>query len=123
MTHDPADDGPAHPGEPREPDYRMSLAAERTYLAYLRTGLAMTAAGVAGAAALPHAEAARLRRALGAGLVIVGAVVFAAARPRWAAVMRAMELGKPLPRSRLAPALAVALTVSALAALVVVFLA
>ncbi|MDT4977714.1 MAG: hypothetical protein QOG98_3472, partial [Pseudonocardiales bacterium] len=41
--------------EKREPDYRMSLAAERTYLAYLRTGLALLAAGVAVVGALPDA--------------------------------------------------------------------
>ena len=43
--------------EEQEPDYRMSLAAERTYLAYLRTGLALTAAGVAVAGAFPQAGA------------------------------------------------------------------
>jgi putative membrane protein len=101
----------------------MSLAAERTYLAYLRTGLALTAAGVAVAAALPHAHAVGLRRVLGAALVLVGTAVLAMARPRWAAVVRAMERGDPLPRSRLAPALAGALTAAALTALVVVLLA
>lgn len=35
-------------------DYRMSLAAERTYLAYPRTGLALTAAGVAVAERSPR---------------------------------------------------------------------
>ena len=43
------------PPSPREdePDYRTSLAAERTYLAYVRTALALLAAGVAVAGALP----------------------------------------------------------------------
>jgi uncharacterized membrane protein YidH (DUF202 family) len=60
---DPAAAGPGGDGRPvrpdggRDPDYRMSLAAGRTYLAYLRTGLALTAAGVAVVAALPHAHA------------------------------------------------------------------
>jgi putative membrane protein len=120
---DDAADEPVGGNSGSQPDYRMSLAAERTYLAYLRTGLAMTAAGVAVAAALPHAHVVALRRVLGAALVVIGTVVFAAARPRWAAVVRAMERGEPLPRSRLAPAMAVALAGAALAALVVVLLA
>lgn len=33
--------------EGEEPDYRFSLANERTFLAWLRTGLALIAAGVA----------------------------------------------------------------------------
>ena len=107
----------------REPDYRMSLAAERTYLAYLRTGLAMTAAGVAVAAALPDANAVTLRRVLGAGLVLAGAALFATARPRLAAVVRAMERRDPLPRTSMMTALAVALTAGAVAAFVVVLLA
>ena len=40
-------------GPDREPDYRMTLAAERTYLAYARTALAFMAGGVAVAGALP----------------------------------------------------------------------
>ena len=101
----------------------MSLAAERTYLAYLRTGLAMTAAGVAVAAALPDAHTLGLRRALGAGMVLAGAAVFAAARPRWTAVVRAMQHGDPLPRTPLGTLLAATLTAAALAALLVVLLA
>lgn len=106
-----------------QPDYRMSMAAERTYLAYLRTGLALTAAGVAVAGALPHAGAEGLRRALGLALVFVGAVVFATARPRWSAMVRAMEGGKPLPPSRLGPALGMILVLAAVVAGVVVVLA
>jgi inner membrane protein YidH len=131
MSEDRADEAKAasHDGRPvrpdggRDPDYRMSLAAERTYLAYLRTGLAMTAAGVAVAAALPQAHALGLRRVLGAGLVIAGGAVFIAARPRWAAVARAMERGEPLPRSPLTTGLAIALAVAAVGALIVVLLA
>jgi uncharacterized membrane protein YidH (DUF202 family) len=67
--------------EEHEPDYRMSLAAERTYLAYLRTGLALMAAGVGVgvAAALPDAGAKPYRRVLGIGLVFGGGAVLVAA--------------------------------------------
>ena len=89
-------------GEPapdREPDYRMSLAAERTYLAYLRTGLALMAAGVGVAGALSDAGAKSLRRGIGVVLVLVGIGVLLAARRRWVAVDRAMRAGQPLPRT------------------------
>jgi putative membrane protein len=105
------------------PDYRMSLAAERTYLAYLRTGLALTAAGVAVAGALPHAGAETLRRVLGIALVVVGGLVFASARPRWSAVSRAMERGEPLPPPRVGLGLSVVLVFAAIAAVVVAILA
>jgi inner membrane protein YidH len=132
MGEQPAEDSAREPGGGsavraqgggRELDYRMSLAAERTYLAYLRTGLAMTAAGVAVVAALPDANAVTLRRVLGAGLVLAGAAVFATARPRWAAVVRAMERGDPLPRTSLLTLLAVVLTAGAAASLIVVLVA
>ena len=82
-----------------EPDYRMSLAAERTYLAHLRTGLGLVAAGVAVAGALPDADAERLRRGLGLALVLVGAAVLSTARARWKRIDEAMRNGEPLPTS------------------------
>lgn len=126
-AHDPA--AGSHEGRPvrancgPDPDYRMSLAAERTYLAYLRTGLALTAAGVGLSAALPQAGGETLRRALGFALVVIGAAVFASARPRWAAVVRAMEHEEALPRSRFASLLGLVLAAVALAAAVVAILA
>lgn len=107
-------------GVEQEPDYRMSLAAERTYLAYLRTGLAMLAAGVAIVGALPDAGAQMLRRGVGLGLVLVGGTVLAVARPRWVAVERAMRRGEALPRSRIVRSLGLVLVVTAVAAGVVV---
>ena len=106
-----------------QPDYRMSLAAERTYLAYVRTGLALTAAGVAVAGALPHAGAEGLRRGLGVALVVLGGAVFTFARTRWTAVTRAMQRGEPLPPPRVGLALSVVLVVAAAAAAVVAILA
>lgn len=90
------------PSEEREPDYRMTLAAERTYLAYVRTGLALLAAGVAVVGALPDLGAIALRRVLGLGLVIIGGAVLALARPRWRAIDQAIRRGEPLPAPRVA---------------------
>jgi putative membrane protein len=109
--------------EQPNPDYRMTLAAERTYLAYVRTGLALTAGGVAVAGALPHAGAEGLRRGLGIALVVIGGAVFATARRRWTAVTRAMQHGEPLPPPRLGLAVSVLLVLAAAAAVAVVILA
>lgn len=105
-----------------EPDYRMSLAAERTYLAYLRTGLALMAAGVAVAGALPDAGGATLRRTVGLLLVVIAGVLLATARHRWKAVDAAMRRGAPLPRSRVADHLGSALALIAVAAVVLVLI-
>jgi putative membrane protein len=83
---------------PGEPDYRMSLAAERTYLAYVRTSLALTAAGVAVVGALPDLGQEGLRRVIGILLVALGVTVALTARNRWRAVTDAMRQGRPLPR-------------------------
>ncbi|MDT4914027.1 MAG: putative rane protein [Pseudonocardiales bacterium] len=104
-------------------DYRMSFAAERTYLAYVRTGLALLAAGVAIVGALPDAGAINLRRAIGIGLVVIGGTLLAYAPRRWAAVTRAMRAGKPLPPTRLMTAVSLLLVVAAVLAGVVVVLA
>jgi putative membrane protein len=104
----------------REPDYRMSLAAERTYLAYLRTGLAFTAAGVAVAGALPGAGVVGVRRGLGVALVVLGALLFVFARVRLDAVTRAMRNGEPLPAVRFGMAVTIALVAVAVVAGVIV---
>lgn len=98
----------------------MSLAAERTYLAYLRTGLTMTAAGVGVAGALPHAGAETLRRVIGVALVVVGAIILATARLRWQAVDRAMRRGEPLPNHGFLASLSWVLVAIAIAAGVLV---
>src|SRR6478672_4612998 len=77
----------------------MSLAAERTYLAYVRTSLALLAGGVAVVGALPNAGHEGLRRAIGIVLVVVGAIVGASARVRWRQVDDAMRRGAALPTS------------------------
>jgi putative membrane protein len=109
--------------EERDPDYRMSLAAERTYLAYLRTGLALVAAGVAVVGALPDAGAEVVRRVVGLWLVLVGGAVLAVARPRWLAVERAMRRAQPLPHWPITSSLGYLMSAAAVAAVAVVLFA
>lgn len=107
------------PGRP-EPDYRMSLAAERTYLAYVRTALALLAAGVAVVGALPDAGHEGMRRVIGAVLVLTGLLVAVTARMRWREVDTAMRQGAPLPRARTSLPVAVGIVLAAVLALVLV---
>lgn len=86
-----------------EPDYRFSLANERTMLAYLRTGLAMMAAGVAILQLLDGP----IDTACGVGLVGLGVAVAVGSYRRWRKVQLALRRNEPLPVSRL-PALIVA---------------
>jgi putative membrane protein len=80
-------------------DYRMSFAAERTYLAYLRTALALLAAGVAVVGAFPQMGHENLRRVMGVVLIVSGLATAIGARSRWKRVEVAMRRGGPLPRS------------------------
>ncbi|MEU2778677.1 DUF202 domain-containing protein [Streptomyces sp. NPDC007162] len=64
-------------GEGEEPDYRFSLANERTFLAWIRTGLALLAGAVAVAQfvqPLTHSEAGA---ALGVLLAVTGTALCA----------------------------------------------
>jgi putative membrane protein len=79
-----------------EPDPRFTLANERTFLAWVRTALAMFAGGVA-LHALAVPENGFLRGLMVVLLVGVASLVCVLALVRWARVERAMRLHQPLP--------------------------
>ena len=104
-------------GAGHEPDARFTLANERTFLSWIRTSLALAAAGVAlEALALPIAPGLRLAGAL--ILVGLGALTPVLAWLRWATLERGMRLARPLPAPLLGPVLAVGTTVAAVLVLV-----
>ena len=98
-------------GEEREPDYRFTLANERTFLAWLRTALALDAAGIAVVHLLPPLLVPGVRELAGVSLVALGAVVAGGAYSRWRRYQQALRQGRPLPPSRLPAVLVVVLTV------------
>jgi putative membrane protein len=100
-------------GEP--PDYRFTLANERTFLAWVRTALALMAAGVAVTQFVPGLAV--VRHALGFVLVALGGVVAAVAFAHWERNERAMRLGERLPHSPVPRLVAATLTLASFAAL------
>jgi putative membrane protein len=111
-------DGASARAEGSPPDYRFSLANERTFLAWIRTGLALLGGGLAVAGFLPPLRIPHLREALAVTLMLLGGTVAVRAVDRWSRIERAMRLGQPLPPSRF-PAI-LSLTVGLGAALLVV---
>ncbi len=111
------------PDEVREagttPDYRFSLANERTFLAWIRTGLALIAAGLAVAQFLSPLPVPYLREVLAILPIAIGSGCALRAIDHWIRCEIAMRKGEPLPPSRF-PAM-VALVVAVSAALAVVY--
>lgn len=90
-----------------EPDPRFTLANERTFLAWIRTALALMAAGVAVHALNVITTSSRtpVGTVLAVVLILGGMLVSAVAFHRWIATERALRTGRPLPPPRLAPVL------------------
>ena len=104
------------------PDYRFSLANERTFLAWLRTGLALVGGGLAAAQFLPPLPMSHLREVIAVALLLLGAAVAIRAVDHWARTERAIRLGQELPASRFPAILALAVGVGALLLVVAVLM-
>lgn len=91
---------PTHPGE-SEPDYRFTLANERTFLAWLRTALALLAAGVAVHQLGEPLRPAWARTAISLLCVLMAAVASLGGVLRWRSVQQAMRRQADLPLLRL----------------------
>jgi putative membrane protein len=80
----------------QEPDPRFTMANERTFLAWIRTSLAIVAGAVA-LHSLKVPDTAWVRKVLVVVLLAVASVVAVTASTRWARTERAMRLQEPLP--------------------------
>jgi putative membrane protein len=109
--------------EGTEPDYRYSLANERTFLAWIRTALALLAGAVAVVQLIPGFRFTGARETVGAILAATGVASAALAYVRWAANERAMRHARPLPFSQMLIIVATALTVVGFVVLVLALVA
>ena len=89
-----------------EPDPRFTLANERTFLAWVRTALALLAGGVAVEAFTGALFAPPVRVVLSTVLLVLAALLALGAGARWLRVERAMRHGRPLPLPLIVPVLA-----------------
>jgi len=112
-TPDPSTPLPA-PRNPRarqwlgggcEPDPRFTLANERTFLAWIRTALALMAGGIAIEAFTVDVFVPEVRKILAIALLALGMLLSASASVRWLNVERAMRNNRPLPIPLLVPLL------------------
>ncbi|HQR79585.1 MAG TPA: DUF202 domain-containing protein [Actinomycetota bacterium] len=83
-----------------EPDYRYSLANERTYLAWVRTGLALIAGGIAIRIFISDVGGSRLVSLAAVGFSVLGGVLTVTSYRHWQHVQEAMRRGDPLPTQR-----------------------
>lgn len=90
-----------------EPDYRFTLANERTFLAWIRTALGLLAGGVAVQQLAAPFGISWARMAIALGCVALAIILASGAYLHWRSVQRAMRRDEPLPGTALIPILAV----------------
>jgi putative membrane protein len=90
----------AEPGPPGRPDYTGLLAGERTFLAWIRTALALAAGAVAVVQLLPPLPVPGLRVVVGLVLGVAGPLTGLLAQHRWTRTQEAIHAGRALPPTR-----------------------
>jgi inner membrane protein YidH len=103
-----------------EPDYRFTLANERTFLAWMRTALGLLAGGVAVRQLIEPFDITGGRTALAVLAISASAVLSVGGYLRWRAVQQAVRRNEPLPATHLVPILAAGLFVVSVVALLLV---
>lgn len=106
----------------REPDPRFSLANERTFLAWIRTSLALLAGGIAVEAFTGDLFSPVVRKLLGSSLLILGAAIAASAAWRWVKIERAMRQDRPLPIAYWGPVLALLAAAAGLSVMITLWI-
>lgn len=81
-----------------EPDYRFTLANERTFLAWQRTALGLLAAAVAVVQLIPELSIAGARHVIGIILALLAILTSGMGILRWRQADFAMRRDLPLPR-------------------------
>jgi putative membrane protein len=104
--------------EERQPDTNAELANEGMYLAWLRTGLALAALGVAAERLLPAEGIIWARQLVGVSLILAGVLTAGSARWRWQTIDRAMRAERRIPQPILGYVVAAIVVLDGLATIV-----
>lgn len=88
-----------------QPDYRFSLANERTFLAWIRTALALIAGAIGTDQFATHLGSPKMRVSLTLLLFAVGGLLGGLAYRRWARTELAMRVEADVPRTMMLPML------------------
>ncbi len=107
------------PPDPRgwgvDPDYRFTLANERTFLSWIRTSLALVAGGLGSIVVLEDIEGVEV---IGVMVLALAFVTASTAFRRWSLNERAMRLEQPLPTSYLPQITAIGVALIGVAAVI-----
>src|SRR5690625_1802835 len=104
-----------------DPDPRFTLANERTFLAWIRTSLALLAGGIAVEAFTQEIFDETARKVLGTVLLVLGGLLAASAAARWLRVEAAMRQKRSLPIPLWVPLIALVCAVAAVVVLVAIW--
>lgn len=99
----------------KTPDYRFSLANERTFLAWIRTSLALLAGAVAIDQLAPNIAPQPVRLVLCVLLALIGAGLAVLSYRRWSQMEAAMRNDQALPFSRVLLFMTIVVAVAAFA--------
>jgi len=107
------------PPDPRgwgaDPDYRFTLANERTFLSWIRTSLALVAGGLGSIVVLKDIQGVEV---IGIMVLMLAFVTASTAFRRWSLNERAMRLEQPLPASNLPQVTAIGVALIGVAAVI-----
>jgi inner membrane protein YidH len=106
-----------------DPDYRFTFANERTFLAWLRTGLALLAGAVALTSLVHDFGPRSLRIAITVFLLILSLIITVGAYLRWDRAERALRENRSLPTDPLPLLVVAGAAIVVAAAAILIFLA